>query len=308
MTEIPIIERSPLTRSLRFEQMDAYGNSIGFSISGALYEEQTPFQNLKILQSEEWGHLLILDGEIQSASLDEALFNEIRAHVPFYAIDPTTTDKGLRALIIGGGNGASLRELLKHPEIQHVDLVEIDPRIIAVCSEKMPEANDRGRIFKDPRVQLHFQDGMDFLKDSKRREGQYHVLLNDTTHSTKHRGLASAFHSQEFIRFASEALAPEGVFSLPLGTARPGDSFIPDMLEKIRNFFALAGLMKAHVPTFGLGFWTAAWASQKTAVHRQSWETIDQRIHQKPVSAKIYNTNAHFSSVRHDSWLAGMER
>lgn len=288
----------------RYEITDQDGNSIGFQYRRALVQEKTPFQEIKILESEQWGKVLLLDGEVQSSSVDESLMNEIRAHVPFYSFSLEQIKKGVRALIVGGGNGSTLKELLKHAQVSTVDLVEIDRRVIELCSEHIPESNEGGEIFRDKRVSVIIDDGYKYLKENTKT---YDLIIVDCTNPRSGKSLAADFYQEDFFNLAQSRLTSEGILTLPSGVPSLQNPLVTKILSSARKYFSKAGFMKSHVPTFGLGQWTVVWATNGTGLNEKPYLDFKKNIQNFPVATNIYNPNAHFSSLHHDKWLQSLE-
>src|SRR5690606_34499068 len=113
--------------------------------------------------TRRWGKVLVLDGIVQTTEQDEFIYHEMLTHVPMFACANTR-----RVLIVGGGDGGILREVLKH-DIEHVDMVEIDRGVVDLCIEHLPSLNDDGRAFTDPRTELVIEDAFQFLKRERRK-------------------------------------------------------------------------------------------------------------------------------------------
>jgi spermidine synthase len=290
--------------SPRYEATDQDGNSIGFRYHRVLVQERTQYQEIQILESAQWGKVLLLDGEVQSSSVDEALMNEIRAHVPFYSFSPEKIREGISVLLVGGGNGSTLQELLKHEQIKLVDLVEIDSRVIELCSIHIPESNQGGKIFQNSRVNVCLAEGYQFLKEQS--DKRYDLIIVDCTNPDSGDSLSGSFYHEDFFQIAKSRLSPAGILTIPTGVPTVQGSLVQRVLTAARKHFLQAGFMKAHVPTFGLGQWTVVWATNGMGLN----ENVNFRENFRlfPVATNIYNPNAHFSSLHHDKWLQNLER
>jgi spermidine synthase len=267
----------------RYESQDSEGLSIGFPISRIVLEERSPFQEIQILESPYWGKILFLDKEIQSTTLDDPFSNEMRIHVPFYGAIKTPR----KALLIGGGNGASLRELLKHPELDEIH---------------MAESNDDGRIYENPRVRLVVGDGFAHTKKCRESGKGFDLVILDTTNRDLGQGLSKPLFTDDFFDDARALLGQTGVFAIPAGCASPHNPKLRELILKLRGFFTHVGFLAVHVPSFGLADWTVVWASQGSALDRQSPDEIATRFAASPVRAKIYNPEFHWSSLHHNNW------
>ena len=125
---------------------------ISFKVKEILHQEQTEFQHLAIVDTEQYGRMLLLDGVVQTTIDDEFVYHEMMAHVPML-----THPEPKKVAVIGGGDGGSIRELLKHPSVEEATLVEIDGRVIEASKEFLPEI---AAGLSDPRVKIIVGDGI----------------------------------------------------------------------------------------------------------------------------------------------------
>jgi spermidine synthase len=128
-------------------------------ISKIYASEKTPYQKVEVIQSNHYGKCLILDGHMQSAQVDEFIYHENLVHPAM-----VTCPNPKKVVIIGGGEGATLYEVLRHKTVEKAWMIDIDKRVVELCDEYMPEWH-RG-AFKDKRTTLLFKDGRKFLEKS----------------------------------------------------------------------------------------------------------------------------------------------
>lgn len=121
-----------------------------------LHAEQTPFQHLQVVELEDFSRALVLDGAVQTTAGDEYIYHEMIAHVPLL-----THPSPERVLVIGGGDGGTVREVMRHPGVRRVDLVEIDQAVIAACRTYLPETSC---ALDHPRLHLHVGDGLAWVE------------------------------------------------------------------------------------------------------------------------------------------------
>eukprot|EP00586_Coscinodiscus_wailesii_P022308 CAMPEP_0172509634 /NCGR_PEP_ID=MMETSP1066-20121228/221807_1 /TAXON_ID=671091 /ORGANISM="Coscinodiscus wailesii, Strain CCMP2513" /LENGTH=320 /DNA_ID=CAMNT_0013288219 /DNA_START=148 /DNA_END=1110 /DNA_ORIENTATION=- len=146
---------------------------IGFSQSitcEPILVKQSKFQKIEIHRSQHYGKILVLDGVVQLTEKDACSYNEMLTHVPLMQ-----HKNPKRVLIIGGGDGYVLKEVLKHASVEHVDHVELDGEVVEVCKEHF----SCGEAFDDSRVKLHIQDGKDFVEDAP--DNFYDVIIQDSS-------------------------------------------------------------------------------------------------------------------------------
>ncbi len=180
------------------ERYEEHGAALSLKISEVLHREQSPYQTIEIFETEHFGTLMTLDGLVMLTDRDNFLYHEMMTHPAlFMHPDPK------RVLIIGGGDCGTLREVLRHPEVEAAEQVELDERMTRVAERFFPllcERND------DPRARFHFQDGIAWVKNAK--PGSYDVIIVDSTDPV---GPAAGLFGAEFYATCHAALADKGV-------------------------------------------------------------------------------------------------
>ncbi|MCX8024835.1 MAG: hypothetical protein N3A60_06505, partial [Thermanaerothrix sp.] len=139
-------------------------------IKKVLVDEQTPYQHLQVVEAEFFGKVLILDGIIQLTEYDNAGYHEMITHVPMLAVDNPRT-----VLIVGGGDGGSLQQVLRYPSVERAVVCELDRRVVEVCREHFPAFGDP---YRDPRAEVVFQDAFTYLENPPYK---FDVIVSDTT-------------------------------------------------------------------------------------------------------------------------------
>lgn len=211
-------------------------------ILNVVYEEQSEFQHIAVVDTVDFGRILVLDGVIQTTLRDEFIYHEMLAHVPLF-----THRSPRRVLVIGGGDGGTVREALKHPEVEKVDLVEIDGRVIEVSRKYLPEL---ASAFDDPRVTVYVEDGAKFVA---RSAGQYDAILIDAPDPV---GPAEAIFSDTFYADVRKALRPGGVMSAQTESPFMQGDLVAAIYRRIGTAFETQRLYLAQVPTYSLGLWS----------------------------------------------------
>ena len=135
-----------------------------------LYSVQSPFQKIDILESEEFGRFFTLDGYMMVTEKDEFIYHEMIVHVAM-----ATNLNIKKVLVIGAGDGGTVRELTRYPTIEHIDMVEIDKMVVDVCKEFLPQTACK---LDDPRVHLYFEDGLRYIRS---KENEYDLIIVDST-------------------------------------------------------------------------------------------------------------------------------
>ncbi|MGB0734281.1 MAG: polyamine aminopropyltransferase, partial [Pontibacterium sp.] len=257
---------------------DSYGQS--FEIDEVLFEQQTDSWHLIIFRNAMFGTVMALDGIIQTTEKDEFVYHEMLTHVPLFA-----HGNAKRVLIIGGGDGGILREVLKHPEVEHVTQVEIDQAVIDMCKTYLPGHSDGA--FDDPRANIVIADGMDYVK----QEGdKFDVIISDCTDPV---GPGEVLFTSEFYEGCKNRLNEGGIFVAQNGVAYMQVDEVVTTRRRLSPYFADQTFYTAAVPTYIGGLMTLAWGSDKPELKAQSLDTITERYNASGMKTKFYNPSIH---------------
>jgi spermidine synthase len=191
----------------------ADGEVHGHAISATLAQGRSSFQAYAIVVSPLFGKMLVLDGDTQSAQLDERIYHESLVHPACSAVG-----RPRRALILGGAEGASLRELLRVPSLAKVTMVDIDGDVVSACRTHLPEWSDGA--FEDPRAELIIGDAKAYVESSQE---QFDVIIGDLTEPLED-SPSYGLHTASFYAKIRERLAPGGVYALQASMAGPHNS------------------------------------------------------------------------------------
>jgi len=195
-----------------------YGLAI--RVDRVLEKKTTAFQELIVAEAGPLGRVLILDGNVQVSEYDETGYHEMMAHVPLL-----THPRPERVLIIGGGDGGTLREALRHPEVERVDLCEIDEEVIEASRRFLPGLS---RSFDSPKASVHITDGISFVQE---HPGAWDVILVDSSDPV---GPAEGIFGEPFYRDVRSALRPGGI---AVGQAE--SCFVyPDLVREMSRFLS----------------------------------------------------------------------
>lgn len=254
-----------------------------FAVGEVLFESRTEHQHLVIFENETFGRVMALDGAIQTTSRDEFIYHEILAHVPLFA-HPEPRD----VLIIGGGDGGLLREVLKHSAVERVVQVEIDRAVIDLCVQYFPEHSQGA--FDNSRAEIVIGDGIDYVCQTQRR---FDVVLSDCTDPI---GPGEVLFSSTFYEGVSRCLKPGGIFAAQNGSAflQPGE--ITTTHRRLTSYFADSSFFTAAVPTYIGGALMLAWASQDPSLRTTPLETLQQRFDASGIRTRYYNPAMHGAS------------
>jgi spermidine synthase len=241
---------------------------------------QTPFQLLEIYDSPDFGRLFRLDGCNMTSERDEYFYHENLVHAA-----ALTHPEPRRALVIGGGDGGSSEELLKHSTIERVHMAELDPGVIEVAKAHFGKVH-RG-AFDDPRLEVTVGDGLAYLAATKAR---YDLVLMDLTDPV---GPSEALYSLTTFALAKRVLAEGGALTLHMGSPFAHPARLRATMAKLREVFAIVAPYFAYVPLYG-SVWGFASASDSLDPRRIEPAEIDRRIAARGIGdLQYYNGETH---------------
>ena len=253
------------------------------AIEDIVYSGKTRFQSVEIIHTSSFGRCLVLDEKIQSSEMDEFIYHEALTHPPMITHPHPET-----VLIVGGGEGATLREVLAHTSVKRAVMVDIDEEAVDICRRFLPFLSQGS--FEDDRAELLYLDAREYLAE---REEKFDVIIIDLTEPLKG-GAAYLLYTQEFYRLAQERLAPEGIMSVQAGSCSLEDLGIFSAINNtLRSVFPLVFPYQAYIPSFS-GLWGFATASAKLSPLSLSVEEVDGRTSAKVSrSLRFYDGTAH---------------
>lgn len=220
-------------------------------IDKQLVSIESDFQQIDIFESKEFGRILTLDGYLMVTEKDEFIYHDMITHVPM-AVNPSIR----KVLVIGAGDGGTVRELLRYPVIEHIDMVEIDEEVVRVCREYLPQTACR---LTDPKVHLYFEDGLRYVRG---KEGEYDLIIVDSTDPF---GPGEGLFTKEFYGNCYRALKEDGIL-VNQHESMYYSSYAASMRrahKRIQDTFPIARVYQAHIPTYPSGHWLFGFASKK---------------------------------------------
>jgi spermidine synthase len=231
---------------------------------------QTPYQDLAVIDTVQFGRMLVLDGMVQTTEADEFVYHEMLAHVALQA------HPGPRhVLVVGGGDGGVIREALKYDTVETATLVEIDRAVIEASKKYLPSISSG---LSDPRVTVLVADGIEHVKGHK---GRYDVILVDSTEPV---GPAVGLFSEEFYTDIYRALKKDGIMVAQTESPFINRDLIENVYARISRVFPLTRLYLASVPTYPSGLWSFTVGSKCYDPGNPAG---------KPVAARYYNPDVH---------------
>lgn len=268
-------------------------SGITFGIEEVLFSEQSEFQNVRVLKTDSFGHLLTLDGLVMLTDRDEFVYHEMIAH-PALSLLPDPR----RVLVIGGGDGGTVREILRHPGIEHVDLVEIDQMVIDVSRKYFPEI---ASALDDPRLTINVKDGAEFVQRAD--DGFYDLVIVDSTDPV---GFAEALFGEDFYRDCHRILTSDGI--LVSQTESPFDPAFRDSIRDANAFleslFTHVELYLGSIPTYPMGTWS--WTMASKTLHPVSdfdRDVVADRLKIFEDDLQYYNADLHRAAFAHPTFV-----
>jgi len=217
------------------------GVAMSFQISQALFDDHSPYQHVQVFKTPALGNVLVLDGVIQLTEKDEMAYQEMITHLPLFS-HPNPES----VLVVGGGDGGVLREVLKHKSVQSVTICEIDDMVISASQRFLPSVSVS---WKDKRVHLVKGDAAEYLAQPERK-GQYDCIICDSSDPV---GPAESLFKGSFYKCMSEALKPGGKVSTQAESIWLHLDLIRNLIADSRPYFANVEYASSQVPTYPLG-------------------------------------------------------
>ncbi|WP_203236639.1 polyamine aminopropyltransferase [Nocardia panacis] len=222
---------------------------ISYRIKEVVFAESSDFQHVMILDSHDFGRMLVLDGVVQTTSLDGHIYNEMITHVPL-SIHPNPQ----RVLVVGGGDCGAARESTRYHGVDAIDMVEIDELVVKVCKEYLPAVSEN---LDDPRVNFVYDDGIEFMKTKK---NYYDVIIVDSSDPV---GPATRLFEYEFHRDIRAALKEDGLVVCQSQSPLFHRAVMRQTVDQLRDLFPIVRPYLATVPTYPGGFWSFALGSKR---------------------------------------------
>ena len=243
-----------------------------------IYTKQSAFQRIDIFYSQELGNILALDGYIMVTEKDEFIYHEMITH-PAFAVNPGIAN----VLVIGAGDGGTVRELAKYKSVEKIDMAEIDEEVVRACELYLAQTACK---LRDPRVNIYFEDGLKFVRT---KQGEYDLIIVDSTDPF---GMGEGLFTREFYGNCYNALADGGI----LLNQHESPFFENDaqaaarVSQRMRKVFPVSLAYQAHIPSYPSGHWLFGFASKGLhPVHdlkADDWNGL-------AVASKYYNTDLH---------------
>jgi spermidine synthase len=260
----------------------ATGLTVG--LKKLLFSEQSPYQLVEVYETDTWGNMMTIDGMVMLSEKDEFVYHEMLTHVAMFSHPHPE-----KVLIIGGGDGGSAREILKHRPVKQVDMVEIDETVVRASKQYLPNVGD----FNNPKLNVIYEDGIAFVKNTG---STYDVIIIDGSDPV---GPAEGLFQQQFFEYCHNALTENGVLTAQTESPWVGSyhDSIRQVSQALNNTFDVSKLYLAFIPLYPTGMWSMIYASKGIDPHEQS--VIDRvkngcKAFDKPL--RYYNSEMHTGS------------
>jgi spermidine synthase len=270
---------------LWFTESHAPDVNFSIKISKHILSEKTDYQQIDIFESNEFGRFFTLDDVVMLTEKDEFIYHEMITHVPMAAALETK-----RVLVVGGGDGGTVRELTRYLTIERIDMVDIDKRVVAVCKEYLPFTSCK---LDDPRVSLYFEDGVSFVA---KRENEYDLIIVDSTDPVS---VGEGLFTSEFYKSCYKALCENGIlvnqhespyYEITAIAMRRAH-------KRIREHFIAENcrIYQAFIPTYQSGHWLFGFACKS----KSKFDPLvfdDEKWNALLLETRYYNTDLHRAS------------
>ncbi|MPW26926.1 polyamine aminopropyltransferase [Alkalibaculum sp. M08DMB] len=277
---------------LWYNEEQTEGVSFGIKIKEQILSEESQFQTIDIYDTYEFGKLFTLDGLVMLTEKDEFIYHDMIVHVPMAV---NTEIKNV--LVIGGGDGGTVRELTRYNSIEKIDMVEIDEMVVRASQKHLPFTASK---LTDPRVNLFFEDGIVFVKNAQ--NSMYDLIIVDSTDPI---GPGEGLFTKEFYDQCFRILTSEGIL-----INQHESPFYPQFSKemkrahnKIKNIFPISMVYQAHIPTYPSGHWLFGFSSKKfhplEDLKSPRWEMLK-------LKTKYYNSDLHLGSFALPTYVKEM--
>ena len=266
---------------------------LSIRVDRQLYSVQSDYQRIDVFDSKEFGRVLTLDGYVMMTERDEFIFHEMLVHVPM-AVHPNVR----KVLIIGGGDGGVVRELSHYPEIESIDLVELDPLLVEVCKKYLPNTSCR---MDEKRLHLYCTDALRFVRS---KENEYDLIIVDSTDPF---GPGEILFTKEFYGNCYKALKEDGIMihhnESPFYMEEA--AWCQRIHKRVCDIFEESAVYQAHLPTYPSGHWLFGFASKK---YHPLNDSAPEKWNMRGIHTRYYTTRLHQGAFALPAYVEEMLR
>jgi len=273
------------TRNVWFTDKDEdQGLSLRFT-GEVFFDVQSPYQRVRILESTKYGKMLAIDDMVMTTTNDEFHYHEMIAHPALF-----THPNPKNILVIGGGDGGTVREVLKHPKVEQVTMVEIDGEVVRACREHLPHI---AASFEDPKLNLLIDDGIAFVKNAEPQS--YDIIIVDGSDPV---GPAQGLFSTEFYTNCHKALTTGGILVTQGESPKFNEKVFAELGHTLKGIFGKKNVEVSlcYIPTYPTGMWSFVYGLKDSLSPKQihDQEKIDIFVRNKRL--RYYNSEIHRAS------------
>ena len=254
------------------------GRALKVRIIKSLEKIKSEFQEIEVVESESFGKILLIDGIIMLTDADEFCYHEMITHIPL-CVHP----KAQKVLVIGGGDGGTVREILKHDSVNEVDVCEIDEKVIEISKKHFPYL---ANSFNDPKVKVYCEDGNKFIKNHK---DEYDIIIVDSSDPI---GPAEVLFRREFYEAMYQALKNNGIVVTQAESFFYHKKIIKSLFSFIKEIYPISEYYYTLVPTYPSGIIGFTFCSKKYHPIQDFNETEILKLN----DLKYYNQKIHKAS------------
>lgn len=261
---------------LWYTEKQTPNHGITTKISKTVHTEKSEFQQIDIIETNQFGRMLVLDGMVMTTNKDEFVYHEMITHVAL-----NTHPNPKKVLVVGGGDGGAIREIIKHPSVEKAVLAEIDGRVIETSKEFLPEI---AGALDNPKVDVQVVDGIKYIHDNK---GQFDVIMVDSTEPI---GPAVGLFEKGFYQGIYDCLKEDGILVAQTESPWFNGELIKRVFKDIKSIFPITRLYTVSIPTYPSGLWSFTMGSKKYDPLAVSDEQLKELADTKYYTPRIHKS------------------
>jgi spermidine synthase len=262
-----------------YRELHSAGSGIMIRVKKRLYRRKSHYQTIEVFDTHDFGKMLVLDNTIMLTERDEAAYHEMLTHVSLLSHPHPR-----KILVIGGGDGGVVREILKHSGVQRIDVVEIDQQVPKVSRRYFPSIS---KGLSSPKVHLTIEDGVRYIR---RVKAGYDIIIVDSTDPS---GPGTPLFNLAFYRHCHKAMTPQGILTAQVGSPFYTPRHVRATFQKLRKVFPIALAYMVHIPTYSDGSYCLAFCSTQL---NPIVAFRSERLNQFQLKTRYYNPNVHLGA------------
>ena len=282
------------TRDVWFTERD---DKIALSLKhdGKLYDVQSDYQRVSVFNTQAYGNMLTLDGMVMTTEKDEYVYHEMITHIPML-----THPNPKRALVIGGGDGGTARELLRHDSLEEVVMVEIDDKVIEASKMHLPTI---ASALEHPKLNLIVEDGIKYVNDAA--DESFDLVIVDSTDPV---GPAEGLFTVDFYKEVYRILSKDGIMVTQSESPRFNSKVFKEIFQTYRGIYGQEQVhcYLAYIPTYPTGMWSFSYSSKGGAHPIANFDEAKSKAFAKEHRLKYYNEDLHKAAFALPSFVRDM--